>query len=66
MIVQNLGNKNQFVISIDGKKLFQSYETVMTVIDSNNNFFCQYEHGKLQHNNSKIHAAISSTIWQGI
>lgn len=39
MIVQNLGNKNQFVISTDGKKLFQSYETVMTVIDSNNSFF---------------------------
>lgn len=39
MKISNLNNKNQFIVEIDGKKLFQSYETVMAVIDSNNNLF---------------------------
>lgn len=39
MKLKNLnGNKNQFVVSVDGKKYFQSYESIMVMID---------EYGKL-------------------
>lgn len=39
MKIKNLNNKNQFVMEASGKTYFQSYSSLMAVIDENGNLY---------------------------